>query len=441
MSRHLALIADRVFNQPLLITQSKLDAIMAVIGPRIGLGGEPVVVDMENHKPDATMGTFTLSAGESGGLGLGETITMAIITVHGTLVHKASGMDGWSGLRSYESIRQDFRDCRADRSVQGIIFDYDSSGGESHGLFDLVDELYNARGEIPMYAIVNESCYSAAYALASAQDEIYLTRTSGAGSIGVRMRHAERSKMNADLGITVTELAIGERKLDGSPDSPLSAGAKAAFTSSMQTVYDLFASTVARNRNMSEKDVRATEAACFEGENAVSAGLADAVLSYDAALQRAADKIATGGISMSKTGLQNQLGALFKGSDQTEINTALAAHGYGPLAEAAPPAPAQPPAPANQAELDQAVIDAEKNGTDKALAYAGQIIGLCDLAGLPKLAAGMIKANTSVDDARQQLVAEKAKLHPDQEITSTVGATSTGGVSPLVENARSRSKK
>lgn len=431
MSNYLPMIADRILNKPLLITQTKLDTIMAVIGPRLGLGGQPVVVDMENHKPDATMGTFTLSAYDNvSGQVAGETITLGLITVHGTLVHRSQGMSGWSGLRSYGSIRADYRALRADPTVQGLIFEYDSGGGEACGLFDLVDELYNARDEIPMYAIVNEEACSAAYALASAQHEIYLTRTSDLGSIGTRMKHVDRSKMNEAAGLQITEIAIGERKLDGSPDAPLSDKAREIFTAHATQTNDLFVSVVARNRNLSEKQVRDFNAGFFQGENAVSAGLADAVLSYDAALQRAADKIATasGGKNMSK-GLQNQIGALLKGSEEPEITAALAAHGYvpqGTLAEA-------------PGADTKALADAGEAGKKAGLEYAGQIIGLCSLARLPNLAAGFIKEGLSVDDARQKLVDEQAKHGGGLEIQSHVSPGASGKVSPLVENARARS--
>jgi ClpP class serine protease len=40
------------------------------------------------------------------------------------------------------------------------------------GCFDLVDEIYNARGKKPIHAILTENAYSAAYAIASAADRI-----------------------------------------------------------------------------------------------------------------------------------------------------------------------------------------------------------------------------------------------------------------------------
>lgn len=429
----LPLLADRVLNTPLLITQGKLDAILAVIGPRIGLGGEPVAITMENHKPGPSLSRFEL-AGPGGSLGGGESVTLAVISVHGTLVNRANGMDGWSGLRSYEAIREDFRAARADRTVSGIVFDYDCSGGEAAGLFDLVDELYEARGEVPMYALVNEQAFSGAYALASAQDEIFVTRTAGVGSIGVRMRHTDRSKMNETIGLTITELAIGERKLDGSPDQPLSAGATKVFTGEMQKVYDLFTRTVARNRNLSEKAVRDTEAGCFTGEDAVKAGLADAVLSYDAALQRAADNIAAGGFRMSNNALQKQLSALLKGSDENEIMAAMSGLGFVPQASAL-----------TQADIDQAVaaattaatVEATATARAAALDYAGEVIGLCGLAGLPSMAAGFVKAGTDKEEIQKKLVAAKAEGAKD-EIISTVSGTSTGAVSPLIADARAR---
>lgn len=429
----LPLLADRVLNTPLLITQDKLDAIMMVLGPRIGLGGEPVVLNMANQKPSATISHFDVSGFGEGG-SEGEHATLALITVHGTLVNRSGGMDGWSGIRSYEAIRKDIRTAQEDYRkglIHGIAFDYNSSGGEACGCFDLVDDMYALRGQIPTFALINEKANSGAYACASAQDEIYVTRTASVGSIGVRMRHVDRSKKNEADGYVVTDLAIGERKLDGNPDQPLPPEVKMLFTAEMEKVMDLFVSTVSRNRGMDEKAIRALEAAVLTGEDAVAAGLADAVLSYDAALKRAADNIATGGFSMSNHALQKQLSALLKGSDENEQIAALAGIGFVPQASAL-----------TQADVDKAVAaavtTAEGNARTAALDYAGEVIGLCGLAGLPSMAAGFIKAGTEKEEVQKKLVAAKAEGAQEQEITSTVSSLTTGAVSPLIADARQR---
>ena len=57
-------------------------------------------------------------------------------------------------MQSYESIRAEFQDAVRDPRIQGILLDVDSPGGEVGGLFDLADEIYNARAEKPCFAIV-----------------------------------------------------------------------------------------------------------------------------------------------------------------------------------------------------------------------------------------------------------------------------------------------
>ncbi|TOL42864.1 serine peptidase, partial [Vibrio parahaemolyticus] len=71
----------------------------------------------------------------------------------------------------------------------GICLDIDSPGGEVAGCFDLVDLIYELRGKKPIYAILSENAYSAAYAIASAADKIYVPRTGGVGSVGVIVIH------------------------------------------------------------------------------------------------------------------------------------------------------------------------------------------------------------------------------------------------------------
>lgn len=103
---------------------------------------------------------------------------VAIIPVRGSL-----GSDWWSDAR-YGDIRVGFLAIAAD-DVDAVVLDVDSPGGGAEGCFDLVDTIYAARGSKPIWAILSESAYSAAYALASAADRVIVPRTGGTGSIGV----------------------------------------------------------------------------------------------------------------------------------------------------------------------------------------------------------------------------------------------------------------
>jgi ClpP class serine protease len=129
------------------------------------------------------------------------------------------------GGTSYDSIREEFQAALADPSVGAIVFDIDSPGGEVSGCFDLVDEIFNARGIKPISAIVNEMAYSAAYAIASAADKVILPRTGGVGSVGVICVHMDQSQYDANVGVKFTPIFAGSHKGDFTPHAPLSTSA------------------------------------------------------------------------------------------------------------------------------------------------------------------------------------------------------------------------
>jgi signal peptide peptidase SppA len=210
---------------------------------------------------------------------------VAIVPVCGTLVQKLGTLRPYSGMTGYDGIRQNFLMALSDPDVQAIMLDIDSPGGEVSGCFDLVDTIYKARGKKPIWSILNESAYSAAYAIASAADRIVVPRTGGVGSIGVIWMHMDWSKALSSSGFKVTFITYGDLKADGHPEIPLSEDARKRFQDDITTMGELFVSTVARNRNISAKAVRDTQAATYLGAAGVSRGLADEVMAPDAAFR------------------------------------------------------------------------------------------------------------------------------------------------------------
>lgn len=149
----------------------------------------------------------------------------------------------------------------------------------------MVDAIYASRGVKPMWSILAESAYSAAYAIASATDKIIVPRTGGTGSVGVICAHVDFSKALTQAGIAVTLITYGDRKADGSEHKPLTDAALARFQADVNTMGDLFAQTVARNRNLSTARVRDTQAATYLGAAGVQIGFADAVMAPDEAFR------------------------------------------------------------------------------------------------------------------------------------------------------------
>ena len=303
----LARFATRIVNTPLMIAPDKLNVIINILGSRIGLETNGDVVDIE-------LSSRKEKKEESG---------IAIIPVHDTLVHRASGISAMSGLTTYEQIGKSFQAALADSKVTQIVLDIDSPGGEVSGVFDLVDEIYNARGIKPIIAAVNDIAYSAAYAIASAADKIYVPRTGGTGSIGVIAVHTDQSKYNEKAGMKYTAIFAGAKKNDFSPHEEISVEALGDVQGKVDSVYDLFVKTVARNRNLNPDDVKATEAGIFLGEEGLEVGLADQILSWNQIMKTiTTDK---GGTNM---GFKESLDALLADASVEEIAEAFDQLGY-----------------------------------------------------------------------------------------------------------------
>lgn len=208
---------------------------------------------------------------------------IAIIPVHGSLINRFG--QSWGYVTGYNFVRQQKNLAMLDDDVKGIIYDFNSYGGEAAGCFELAAEIYADRGKKPTLAAVDSNCYSAAYALASGADRIIVTPSGGAGSIGVVAMHVDMSKLLEDWGVVITLIHAGAHKVDGNPFEKLPDDVRADIQSSVDKSRTMFASLVAKNRGMDIAKVLETEARIYRADDALSIGLIDAVATPTEALQ------------------------------------------------------------------------------------------------------------------------------------------------------------
>jgi signal peptide peptidase SppA len=276
MPKRLPHIATRVFGRPLMVARRELDALLKGLGPRLGIVNIPESDmysdwddDDDEDTPSEAAKPYTVT--DDG---------IALISIAGSLVRKSSWLDSLCGMTSYAKLDSQFSLAIQDPEVRGILLDVDSPGGECAGVFDLADRMYNLRGTKPVYAVANEDMFSAAYALGSTADKIFLPRTGGVGSIGVICLHLDQSGYDQKEGLKYTAIFAGDRKNDFSPHEPLSDAALSTEQSEVDRLYGMFVDLVARNRGISAETVRRTEAGLFFGADGVTAGLADSVGTY-----------------------------------------------------------------------------------------------------------------------------------------------------------------
>lgn len=265
-------IAQRVFGVPLLVHPARAIEIARFVGERAGLEVK-AAFDRDDEPARGRDRPYELVQG------------VARVPIEGTLVHKSGWIDAMSGLTGYDGVRSRFDAALADPEVSAIALMINSPGGEVAGMFDLADRIHGARGEKPIWAILDESAYSAAYALASSADVITVPRTGGTGSIGVIAVHAEQSKALDKAGITVTVMRYGEKKARANDVEPLRDEDRAELQADIDRLGEQFVELVARNRGIDAAAIRDQQAATFMGESGVDRGLADIVAPPDTALQ------------------------------------------------------------------------------------------------------------------------------------------------------------
>ncbi len=207
---------------------------------------------------------------------------VAIVSVRGPLEHHDDGF-WWD---SYEAIVE-----RVAKALEGapkaVVLSIDSPGGLVSGCFDSARTLraMARTAKVPLYAFVDGMATSAAYALASAADRIFVTDTSMTGSIGVIEALVDARAANEKFGVRVQLITSGARKADGHPAAEITEDVVRVAQDRVDQLALSFFELVAEMRGgLSVNALRALEASIVIGADAVRLGLADELATMDQVL-------------------------------------------------------------------------------------------------------------------------------------------------------------
>jgi len=167
-------------------------------------------------------------------------------------------------------------------SVSKIHLCVNSSGGDVWGTHTLSEHFFGARENYEITAIISSVCASAAYWIASAAHQIYISEpTVYVGSIGVYSVYYDYSQAYENEGIKIKEITAGRYKAVGSPVSPLTEEGEAVLQERVDTLYGIFLEGVAKNRGGTAQTVHSQmgDGRIFIGQQAIDAGLVDGFLS------------------------------------------------------------------------------------------------------------------------------------------------------------------
>lgn len=181
---------------------------------------------------------------------------IAVVPVFGTIVQHASQLDLCEGGTTTQQVSKALREAMADETVSQILLRIHSPGGSVYGVGELADEIYSARQTKPIVAIADSLAASAAYWMACAAGELYMTPGGEVGSIGVWMAHQDVSKALEEMGVDVTLISAGKYKTEGHPYGPLDEEARAFLQSRTDDYYAAFTKFVAKGRGVPVDTVR-----------------------------------------------------------------------------------------------------------------------------------------------------------------------------------------
>jgi protease IV len=209
-------------------------------------------------------------------------------TSHPSLPHTAMvsivGEIGSETEASAENVMSAMRLALEDSGSQALVLLINSPGGSPVQAGLINDEIVRLRAlhNKPIYAVVEESCASAAYYIAAAADQIYVDKASIVGSIGVLMDGFGFTGLMDKLGVERRLMTAGANKGFLDPFSPQTEPQRKHAQAMLDQIHTQFIEAVKKGRGDRLKETPDMFSGLFwSGQQAVDMGLADSLGSLD----------------------------------------------------------------------------------------------------------------------------------------------------------------
>jgi len=209
-------------------------------------------------------------------------------TINPSLPHTAMvsivGEIGSETEASAENVMSSMRLALEDSGSQALILLINSPGGSPVQAGLINDEIVRLRAlhNKPIYAVVEESCASAAYYIAAAADQIYVDKASIVGSIGVLMDGFGFTELMNKLGVERRLMTAGANKGFLDPFSPQTEPQRKHAQAMLDHIHKQFIEVVKKGRGDRLKETPEMFSGLFwSGQQAVDLGLADSLGSLD----------------------------------------------------------------------------------------------------------------------------------------------------------------
>lgn len=205
--------------------------------------------------------------------------SVAVIPITGTIVRYSSFFTEICGGVSTEMLARDLNTALNDDSVETIVFNIDSPGGEASGVAELSEMIFEARSKKKIVAYVDDMAASAGYWYASACEEIHASKTAMVGSIGVVFTLREKTGSGIEI---VSNVSPRKR-----PDISTAEGIS-QIQAWADKLGDIFVDSVALHRGVSSDTVLAKfgQGDMLVGREALEAGMVDSITTFEALIAK-----------------------------------------------------------------------------------------------------------------------------------------------------------
>ena len=206
-----------------------------------------------------------------------------ISTPHTALV-EIKGEIASGGEASAEVVITAVRAAFEDEAALAVVLLINSPGGSPVQAGIINDELRRLRAKHnkPVYAVVEETCASAAYYIAVSADRIFVDKASVVGSIGVLMDGFGFTGLMEKLGVERRLMTAGDNKGFLDPFSPQTERHRAYAQAMLDQIHKQFIDAVRAGRGKRLKETPETFSGLFwTGQQAIELGLADQLGNLD----------------------------------------------------------------------------------------------------------------------------------------------------------------
>ena len=194
----------------------------------------------------------------------------AVVEIKGEI---ADGADA-----SAEFINAALKAAFEDDGAKAVVLLINSPGGSPVQAGMMNDEIrrLKLKHKKPVYAVVGETCASAAYYIAVAADQIFVDKASIVGSIGVLMDGFGFTGLMEKVGVERRLLTAGENKGFLDPFSVQTEKQRAFAQAMLNQIHQQFISVVKAGRGTRLKETPEMFSGLFwTGQQAIDLGLAD----------------------------------------------------------------------------------------------------------------------------------------------------------------------